>query len=83
MRKRYWCNLDLFKRMNLSIKLSVPLGFTVIILLSKLENLNAILFFSFALESISKLFGLCIVLYPMKHLLLMECFFFVFCLFSF
>lgn len=45
MRKRYWWNLDLFKRTNLSVKLSVPLGFAVIILLSKLENLNAILFF--------------------------------------
>lgn len=66
--------------MNLSVKLDV-LGFAVIILLNRLKNVNTILFFSFALQSISQPLGLHIVLCPMKHLLFMErfllCFLFV------
>lgn len=82
MRNRYWYNLELLKKNEFVNKVTVPLGVTVIVL-SKLENQNVILSFSFALESISQLFGLRIVLCPMKHLLLMGCFFFVFSLFSF
>lgn len=68
--------------MNLPIQLNVPLGFTLIIVLSRLKNMNAILSFSLALESISQLFGLHIVLYPMKHLFItygifLLCFLFV------
>ena len=68
MRNRYWCNLELLKKNEFVNKVTVPLGVTVIIL-SKLENLNVILSFSFALESASQLFGLHIVLCPMKHCL--------------
>lgn len=68
MRNRYWCNLELLKKNEFVNKVMVPLGITVIIL-SKLENLNVILSFSFALESISQLFGLRIVLCPMRHCL--------------
>ena len=82
MRNRYWYNLELLKKNEFVNKVTVPPGVTVIVL-SKLENQNVILSFSFALESISQLFGLRIVLCPMKHLLLMGCFFFVFSLFSF
>ena len=82
MRNRYQYNLELLKKNEFVNKVTVPLGVTVIVL-SKLENQNVILSFSFALESISQLFGLRIVLCPMKHLLLMGCFFFVFSLFSF
>lgn len=68
--------------MNLPIKLNVPLGFALIIVLSRLKNMNAILSFSLALESISQPFGLHIVLYPMKHLFItygmfLLCFLFV------
>lgn len=83
MRNKYRYNLDLLKRLYkwiCQIKLNVLLGFTIIILLSRLKNVNAILSFSLVLERISQLFGLYIVLYLMKHLLLMECFFFVFIL---
>lgn len=68
--------------MNLSIKLYVHVGFTVIIVVRRLKNVNAILSFSLTLESISHLFGLHVVLYPLKHLFItygmfLLCFLFV------
>lgn len=70
--------------MNFSIKLSAPLGFTVIILLGRLESVNAVFALFFCSGKSSQLFGLRIVLYAMRHLLVTYgMLLFVLCLFSF